>query len=214
MDSTVQTLLEDGLDFGLRRRCALCIHPRLICSFKMSILVKTVVPRRCSMRGFAISGVVFFLLVSTQSTTAQTSSGLLGNGPLPCLSTSSTFGSTSVSSGAVPPLPLPPPINASAGRYSWTPSTGYSWTQNTPGAGLGINPGQGINQSSGINPGEAIISNTGVSNTGVSNAGAMASSSSAGGAAALGSGYNPGSTPSPSIGPRVAFNGAVSGNPC
>jgi hypothetical protein len=74
-----------------------------------------------------------------------------------------------------------------------------------PGAGaVSINPGQGINQSSGINPGEAIISNPGTGTT----------SSSAGGTAVLGSGLNPGSTTSPSIGPSVGFNGTTSGNPC
>ena len=158
------------------------------------------------MRGLAMSGAVFFLLVSAQSTAAQTSSGLLGSGSLPCLSTSATFGSSSVSSGAVPPLPLPPPINPSEGRYSWTPSKGYSWSQSVPTApAIGINPGQGINPSSGINPGEAIISNPGTLGT---------TSSSAGGTALLGSGLNPGSTTSPSIAPPVGFSGTTSGNPC
>jgi len=158
------------------------------------------------LRALAVSGVVFFVLVSAAFTSAQTSSGSLGSGSLPCLSTSSTFGSGSSSSSAPPPLPLPPLINPSAGTYSWTPSTGYSWTQNTPGApAIGINPGQGINPSSGINPGEAIISNPGTMGT---------TSSSAGGTAVLGSGLNPGSTTSTSIGPSVGFNGTVSGNPC
>jgi hypothetical protein len=158
------------------------------------------------LRGLAMRGVVVFLLVSAQPTSAQTSTGLLGSGSLPCLSSSSTFGSGSVSSSAPPPLPLPPLVNPSAGTYSWTPSTGYSWTQNTPGApAIGINPGQGINPSSGINPGEAIISNPGTMGT---------TSSSAGGAALLGPSLNPGSTTTPSIGPSLGFNGITSGNPC
>ena len=158
------------------------------------------------MQGLAMWVVVFFLLVSAQSTSAQTSTGLLGSGSLPCLSTSSAFGSGSVSSSAPPPLPLPPLVNPSAGTYSWTPSTGYSWTQNTPGApAIGINPGQGINPSSGINPGEAIISDPGTLGT---------TSSSAGGAAVLGPGLNPGLTTSSSTGPSLGFSGTTSGNPC